>query len=379
MQPLAVPRIERAGPACAVRRTLHRRSTRAPSRVVPPRWSARCGRCTCRRCPTPRRGPTRSAAPDRPTGRRSATGPILQPSSLPTAEDLPVKRRTGFRPPPTAADAPPIEPLDRVLPHRSGVPARDDRDPPRRDDHRVRSPRSRRRPSAPPGMPPRSRPRRPTPNPRPHRRCRRPQRAPHRAGRRARTGSTRTGSSPSAPSAVRAPPGRSTTTSCRPAGTPTWRPSRSRRSAAARSPRPRRRGGSARAARRACADGPCRRSPHRVSVDRAAVGPPCPRTRSASPSCSGPSPSRSCSRPTCSPRRRRARSSTSSSVRPTDGPAARADDRLEVPPPAAEQPFDDDDEGIDEVAVDYHVVSAATTGAIDLPQVEARPRTPRPC
>ena len=27
-----------------------------------------------------------------------------------------MKRRTGFRPPPTAADAPPIEPLDRVLP-----------------------------------------------------------------------------------------------------------------------------------------------------------------------------------------------------------------------------------------------------------------------
>ena len=36
---------------------------------------------------------------------------------------------------------------------------------------------------------------------------------------------------------------------------------------------------------------------------------------------------------------------------------------------------DADDEGIDEVAVDYPEISAATTGAIDLPQVESRPRT----
>ncbi|MBW4042334.1 MAG: hypothetical protein HIU86_09440 [Acidobacteria bacterium] len=53
--------------------------------------------------------------PDVPTGRRSAPGPVLQPASLPTADDLPVKRRTGFRPPPTVAGVPPIEPLDRVL------------------------------------------------------------------------------------------------------------------------------------------------------------------------------------------------------------------------------------------------------------------------
>ncbi|GAA4744083.1 hypothetical protein GCM10025783_14710 [Amnibacterium soli] len=54
---------------------------------------------------------------DRPAGRRSATGPVLQPTPLLTAEDLPVKRRTGFRPPPSAV-APPerVEPLDRVLP-----------------------------------------------------------------------------------------------------------------------------------------------------------------------------------------------------------------------------------------------------------------------
>lgn len=53
---------------------------------------------------------------DRPTGRRSATGPIVQPAGLPTADDLPVKRRTGFRPPPSAGDIPRVEPLDRVLP-----------------------------------------------------------------------------------------------------------------------------------------------------------------------------------------------------------------------------------------------------------------------
>jgi hypothetical protein len=54
--------------------------------------------------------------PDRPAGRRSATGPVMQPTPMPTADDLPVKRRSGFRPPPTAAEAPPMEPLDRVLP-----------------------------------------------------------------------------------------------------------------------------------------------------------------------------------------------------------------------------------------------------------------------
>jgi hypothetical protein len=53
----------------------------------------------------------------RPTGRRSTTGPIVQPGALPTADDLPVKRRTGFRPPPSAVETPPrVEPLDRVLP-----------------------------------------------------------------------------------------------------------------------------------------------------------------------------------------------------------------------------------------------------------------------
>ena len=118
MQPLAVPRSEppeRAAPvepaavrvddgAFARRAAEVERAMRAAQPTTAPVVE-----------PTPASDPFRRA--DRPTGRRSATGPILQPGSLPTADDLPVKRRTGFRPPPTAADAPlPMEPLDRVLP-----------------------------------------------------------------------------------------------------------------------------------------------------------------------------------------------------------------------------------------------------------------------
>lgn len=56
---------------------------------------------------------------DRPSGRRSATGPVVQPGVLPTVDDLPVRRRTGFRPPPVADPSPaPTDPIDRVLPSR---------------------------------------------------------------------------------------------------------------------------------------------------------------------------------------------------------------------------------------------------------------------
>ena len=61
--------------------------------------------------------PTQSFRRDgQPTGRRSATGPVPRSMPMATPDDLPVKRRSGFRPPPSVADAPPIEPIDRVLP-----------------------------------------------------------------------------------------------------------------------------------------------------------------------------------------------------------------------------------------------------------------------
>ena len=115
MQPLAVPRsapAERSAPvepppaqvedgAFARRAAEVERAMRAAQPATP--------------TPEPSNDPFRRA--ERPTGRRSTTDPILQASSLPTADDLPVKRRTGFRPPPSAAaDVPPMEPLDRVLP-----------------------------------------------------------------------------------------------------------------------------------------------------------------------------------------------------------------------------------------------------------------------
>lgn len=48
----------------------------------------------------------------RSSGRRSATGPISQ--QLPATGEIPIRRRTGFRPP-SPAVTPPIEPMDRVL------------------------------------------------------------------------------------------------------------------------------------------------------------------------------------------------------------------------------------------------------------------------
>ncbi|GAA2754319.1 hypothetical protein [Amnibacterium kyonggiense] len=110
IQPLAVPRIE---PAATVdegafaRRAAEVERTIREVQTAPVRAQATVDTAATA-------GPFRRA--DRPTGRRSATGPIMQPTALPTADDLPVKRRTGFRPPPSAVPLPPVEPLDRVLP-----------------------------------------------------------------------------------------------------------------------------------------------------------------------------------------------------------------------------------------------------------------------
>ena len=60
-------------------------------------------------------------------------------------------------------------------------------------------------------------------------------------------------------------------------------------------------------------------------------------------------------------------------ARALDAPVAGGLFDLDEQPAPADR--DEDTEGIDEIAVDYPVVSAATTGAVDLPQVEARPRT----
>lgn len=128
LQPLAVPRIDEApqrepsvpdGSAFSRRAAAFERAIRPPAfdapvpepsvpePVVPepsvPEWSVQS---------------TAGAGlgTERPTALHGSPGPVMQPTPLPTADDLPVKRRTGFRPPPSAIATPPVEPLDRVLP-----------------------------------------------------------------------------------------------------------------------------------------------------------------------------------------------------------------------------------------------------------------------
>lgn len=111
LQPLAVPRIEQ--PTVRERADVPRDEgafARRAAEVERAMRQASAGSVPAAEAP----GSFRRA--DRPTGRRSATGPIVQPAGLPTADDLPVKRRTGFRAPPSAVDVPRVDPLDRVLP-----------------------------------------------------------------------------------------------------------------------------------------------------------------------------------------------------------------------------------------------------------------------
>jgi hypothetical protein len=114
MQPLAVPRSEPDG----VRMPVVPEPARDEGAFA--RRAAEVERAMRRASPTPaasREEPSDSfRRSERPSGRRSATGPIIQPTALPTADDLPVKRRTGFRPPPSATLAQRVEPLERVLP-----------------------------------------------------------------------------------------------------------------------------------------------------------------------------------------------------------------------------------------------------------------------
>ncbi len=111
MQPLSVPRIEQ--PEVRERAAVPRDEGAFARRAAEVERAMR--QASARSVPAAE-APESFRRADRPTGRRSATGPIVQPTGLPTADDLPVKRRTGFRPPPSVVDIPRVEPLDRVLP-----------------------------------------------------------------------------------------------------------------------------------------------------------------------------------------------------------------------------------------------------------------------
>ena len=371
MQPLAVPRIDAQGrpapsdaPAPTVDDGAFARRAAEVERAM------RAVQAPPASDPTSRTDPFRRS--ERPTGRRSATGPILQPSSLPTAEDLPVKRRSGFRPPPTAADAPPIEPLDRVLPTgpvslpettATLLDAMITGSIPTIETTAQRT--ARHAAALPPAAPdpePETAPAMSTPP------------ASLRTGPVGGTDglyedweqSLRAIGRPRAPWEVDdeiVPTGGDpdlATVALPVIGTRSVPGAEeARRGAHALpvmpmpvdvpeepAPRPRRSGRRRAAVPEDAIDVPAVRQPEppAAQADAFTEAP----TRAVVDEFLG------------APGRR---------------PVEQADDRPEVPPSVVEQHFDDDDEGIDEVAVDYHVVSAATTGAIDLPQVEARPRT----